>query len=147
MSVHEEQEQPTSETNIEASAGDNMAPPAIQPPKTKAPVSFNQQNNYYQTIPSAAWDRLSQDQIVELSKRVLDHADAADQRHFEYAKERLKNSDSTHRRNIFIGSLVTLVAIAVTTYLAMRGHEVIAMTISLPLSTIIAMLLGNRLLD
>lgn len=43
-------------------------------------------------------------------------------------------------------AMVVIVGFALTAYLAMNGHEIIAITISLPLSTIIAMLVGNHLL-
>ena len=39
-------------------------PPPPNPPQTKTPVQFNQQLNYYQQIPSSAWDGLSNEQIV-----------------------------------------------------------------------------------
>ena len=141
------QEQSEEKAEIDTAGDNNSELPTMHPPKTKAPVSFNQQNNFYQQIPSNAWGRLSSVEIVELSKKILDHANMIDERHFEYAKKRLENSDRTHKRNIFLGSVVTVIGIAATAYLAMHGHEVIAMTVSLPLSTIIAMLLGNRLLS
>jgi hypothetical protein len=56
---------------IEATASAaNSEPPSVVPPKTKAPVNFNQQNNFYQQIPTSAWDRLSNEQVVDLSKQI-----------------------------------------------------------------------------
>jgi hypothetical protein len=121
-------------------------PPEIIPPKTKAPVNFNQQNNFYQQIPTSAWDRLSTEQVVELSKQILKMSDDQDERHFQYAKERLNRTEVQNRRNLFLGSFVVLVGFCLTGYLAMNSHELVALTISLPLATIVAMLVGNRVL-
>jgi len=143
--VPDRQQQP-GEVDVDAGVDEVSELPPIHLPKTKAPASFNQQNNFYQQIPSSAWDRLSPEQIVDLSKKVLDHANAIDERHFEFAKNRLQKSDRIHQRNMVLGSMVVIVGFALTAYLAMKGHEIIAITISLPLSTIIAMLVGNQLL-
>jgi hypothetical protein len=121
-------------------------PPTVIPPKTVAPSNFNQQNNYYQQIPTSAWDRLSPEQIVELSKQILKITDDQDERHFQFAKERLNRSEGENKRNVILGSLVVLVGFGLTGYLAMHSHEFVSLTISLPLATIVAMLVGNRVL-
>ena len=45
--------------------------PLPAPPQTKTPIQFNQQVNVYQQIPHSAWDGLSANQIVDLSKEIL----------------------------------------------------------------------------
>jgi hypothetical protein len=56
---------------IEAAA-DTAALPPVVPPATKSPIQFNQQVNLsIQQIPSSAWDRLSADQILEISKMIV----------------------------------------------------------------------------
>jgi hypothetical protein len=123
-----------------------VEPPTVVPPKTKAPVTFSQQNNFYQQIPTSAWDRLSTDQIVELSQQILKISDDQDERHFIFSKEKLNRMEGQSRRNLFVGSFVVLVGFGLTGYLAMHSHELVALTISLPLATIVAMLVGNRIL-
>lgn len=128
--------------------GDASAePPEIVPPKTKAPVQFNQQNNFYQQIPSNAWDRLNSEQIVELSKKVLDHANEIDKRNYDFAIKRVDIDEKRGRRNLYIGAIVAVAGIIVSGYLSVQGHELVATTISLPLATIIAILVGNRFLS
>jgi len=122
--------------------------PIIVPPQTSAPVQFNQQLNLsVQQIPSSAWDRLSAAQIVDISKQIITQIDATDQRHFDYAMEKVRRSTSGRKVAIWCGGLIFLVGVAATTYLATHGHEMIALTISLPLATILAVVVGNRFLD
>lgn len=136
-----------SSTDLQASVEDSSSPPEIVPPKTKAPVQFNQQNNFYQQIPITAWDRLSPDQVVELSKRVLDHENELDKRAYEFAKERVGRDDQRGKRNLYLGSVIVVVAFSIAGYLSLHGHDFIASTISLPLVTLLAMLVGNKLKD
>jgi len=136
-----------SSTGLQPSVDDSSSPPEIVPPKTKAPVQFNQQNNFYQQIPNTAWDRLSPDQVVELSKRILDHANELDKRDYDFAKDRIGREDQRGKRNLYLGSVIVVVAFSVAGYLSIHGHEFIASTISLPLVTLLAMLVGNKLKD
>jgi hypothetical protein len=62
--------------------------PPVVPPATKAPVQFNQQVNLsIQQIPSTAWDRLAPEQIVDISKMIVNQIEATDKRHFDYAMD------------------------------------------------------------
>lgn len=143
-----------SPVDIEAVAG-NAKPvlpepvlPLVVPPQTSAPVQFNQQLNLsVQQIPNSAWDRLSPEQIVEISKMIVNQIDATDQRHFDYAMESVKHSTSGKKVSIWCGGLIFLIGVAATTFLATHGHEITALTISLPLATILAVVVGNRFLD
>lgn len=120
-------------------------PPQISPPKTKAPVQFNQQVNVYQQIPPSAWDRLSADQVVDLSKEILRVMDATDSRQFQYAMDQAKRGDTSRTRTTIAGTVITVIAFGLTAYLAIAGHEIIAMSISLPLATILAIVVGNKI--
>ncbi len=134
-------------TELSAAEDSNIELPAVNPPKTKTPVQVNQQNNFYQTIPSNAWDRLSADQVVALSKDILHHMDAQDERNYNFAIERVKQSDARGKLNAIIGAVVALAGFLVTAYLATHNHEFVALTISLPLATIIAMVVGNQFIS
>ncbi len=120
--------------------------PPVTPPTTKAPVQFNQQVNIYQQIPQSAWDRLTADQVVELSKTIINQIDVADKRQFDFAIEQETTSRTGKKIAICCGSAVAIIGFAATAYLAANGHEVAAMSISLPLATIIAVIVGNRFL-
>ena len=120
--------------------------PLVTPPSTKAPVQFNQQVNVYQQIPPSAWDRLNADQIMDLSKRIIDQIDVADKRQFDYAIEDAKSVKSGKRAAMAWGSVIAIAGFTATVFLAMNGHEMIALTISLPLATILAIIVGNRFL-
>lgn len=52
-----------------AIAAEPVLPPVV-PPTTKTPFQFNQQINIQQ-IPSRAWEKLSADQIVDLTKTIV----------------------------------------------------------------------------
>jgi len=121
--------------------------PPVSPPSTKAPVQFNQQVNVYQQIPLSAWDRLNADQIVELSKVILEQIDVADKRQFEYAIEQNRADGSGKKMALVCGAAIALGGFGGTVYLGMHGHELIALSIALPLATILAVIVGNRFLD
>lgn len=115
-------------------------------PKTSSPIEFKQQINIYQ-IPQSAWDRLNQDQTMELTKAILERADAIDQRHFEYAKEKAQATQAGKKLAIVVGAAITVVGYVIAALLAFYGHEMAAVTVSLPITTILAIVIGNRFLD
>lgn len=88
----EKQSEPE-KTNGDATVIQAIPVPSSPPPDTKIPIQFNQQVNVYQ-IPQNAWDRLTPVQVMELTKVILDQADATDKRHFEFATEQAKRDDS-----------------------------------------------------
>jgi hypothetical protein len=120
--------------------------PPVAPPVTKTPVQFNQQVNIYQ-IPQTAWDRLTADQVVELSKVIVQQIDTADKRQFDYAISQAKSEHDGKKLAIMCGSAVAILGFTVTTYLAIHGQIVPALSISLPLATILAVIVGKRFLD
>ena len=114
-------------------------------PYTKTPIQFNQQINVH-NIPPSAWDLLNPDQIFELSKAIFHQADVIDERHYKYAMDRA-NRDSTGKKwAMSIGGVITVAGFAVSAYLAGSWNTVAAVSISLPLATILAILVGNRFL-
>ena len=121
-------------------------PPPPTPPQTKTPVQFNQQVNVYQQIPKSAWTGLNSDQIVDLSKVILHQMETFDKRQFDYAMDQSGKQDSRKRRTLTYGSIVTVIGFIITAYLAKNGYELVAMTISMPLATILAIIVGNRLI-
>ena len=121
--------------------------PPVSPPSTKVPVQFNQQVNVYQQIPPSAWDRLSAEQIVELSKIIVHQIDIADKRQFDYAIEQNKAECSGKRMAMACGAVIRLGGFGGTMYLGMHNHELIALSIALPLATTLAVIVGNRFLD
>jgi hypothetical protein len=120
--------------------------PLVPPPETKLPFQFNQQINVYQ-IPQNAWDRLSASQIMDLTKMILAQADVVDKRHFDFAMGEAKRDDEGKKLSIKVGAGIALAAFIAAGLLALYGHELAAITISLPLATILAVIVGNRFLS
>jgi hypothetical protein len=60
--------------------------------------------------------------------------------------DRAEKRSSRDKLSHYIGGLIAFLGILGAVYLAMNGHEVIAMSISGPLATIIAVIVGRRLL-
>lgn len=83
---------------------------------------------------------------MDLSKRIIDQIDVADKRQFEYAVEEAKSVKSGKRAAMAWGSIIAVAGFAATVFLASNGHEIIALSISLPLATILAIIVGNRFL-
>ena len=121
--------------------------PPVAPPVTKTPVQFNQQVNIYQQIPQTAWDRLTAEQVVELSKVIVQQIDTADKRQFDYAISQAKSEHDGKKLAIACGSAVAILGFSVKGYLALHGQVVPALSISLPLATILAVIVGKRFLD
>lgn len=115
-------------------------------PKTGSPVEFSQQINVYQ-IPGNAWDRLTQEQTMELTRMILERADAVDKRHFEYAMEKARQARSGKKLAMILGTLVTVSGYGCAAWLGLEGHEAASLAIALPITTILAMIIGNRFLD
>jgi hypothetical protein len=119
--------------------------PPITPPQTKTPINFNQQINYQQ-IPPSAWDGLTPDQRIELSKNILEKMDAIDDRHYKFA---LKHIDIETKRGMIravCGTLIALFGFGISAYLATHNQTFSGLAISLPLATIIAVVVGNRVI-
>lgn len=122
--------------------------PPLKPPQTIAPVQFNQQVNLsVQQIPTSAWDKLSAEQILHISQQIIAQVDAADKRQYEYAMEEIRRSSSGKRTAIICGCVVTAVGYLISGYLATKGEGLVAACISLPITTVLAVLVGNRFID
>jgi hypothetical protein len=57
-----------------------------------------------------------------------------------------KMEDAGRELSIKLGSVIALAGFIAAGVLAMYGHELAAVTISLPLATILAVIVGNRFL-
>lgn len=122
--------------------------PSVKPPQTIAPIQFNQQVNLsIQQIPPSAWDRLTAEQIMDISKAIIKQADAADQRQYDYAMEDIRRSSAGKRMAVVCGSLVTAAGYGIAGYLAAHGQSLVAACIVLPITTVLAVIVGNRFLD
>ena len=120
--------------------------PPLNPPKTHAPFQFNQQVNI-QRIPPKVWDRLSAEQIVDLSKTIIDQVEKMDGRQFELAMEQTKSASATNRWSMCVGGLVAIIGIGVAGYLATHGNGIVAGILATFLATILAVIVGSRLND
>ena len=130
-------------TAMEVAKEEIPSPPPT--PDTKTPIQFNQQINV-QNIPPSAWGILNSEQILELSKAIIHQTDVIDERHYKFAMDRA-NRDSTGKKwAMSIGGVITVAGFAITAYLADSGNTLAAVSISLPLATILAIVVGNRFL-
>ena len=116
----------------------------MKPPATKTPFQVNQQFNIQQ-IPPRAWERLSPEQIVDVSKTVLDQVERMDQRQFTWAMKEVERNEKQGKLSTVIGGILAAAGILATTYLAVSGHEVIAAILGTFLASIIAVVVGSRL--
>ena len=133
---------------IEKSPEPSITLPPVSPPQTIAPMQFNQQVNFsIQQIPTSAWDRLSSEQILEISKEIISQNDSADKRQFDYAMEEIKHSSGGKRLSVICGSVVTAIAYGIAGYLATHEQTMVAACIALPVTTVLAVIIGNRFMD
>ncbi len=122
----------------------DAALPPVSPPKTNAPFQFNQQVNIQQ-IPPRVWEKLSPEQIVDLSKTILRQVDEMDSRHFTFAMESSKKSAQVARIGIFVGGLIAVVGLCVGTYLCLHENAVVGGIIVTFLATTISHVVGSRI--
>lgn len=120
--------------------------PPIVPPATKTPFQFNQQINIQQ-IPTRAWEKLSADQIVDLTKTIVSQIEKSDERQFNWAMEQAKSSGETQRVAMAIGGVIALVGFGTATYLTVQGHQVIGGMLATFLATVISVTIGNKLIQ
>ena len=118
--------------------------PPMTSPSTKTPFQVNQQFNIQQ-IPPRDWERLSPEQIVDVSKTVLDQVERTDQRQFTWAMKEVERAEKREKLSTFIGGILAAGGISATTYLAVGGHDVIAAVLGTFLASIIAVVVGSRL--
>ena len=122
-----------SELEAEDSPEDNSSDlqilPKVIPPKTAAPFQFNQQINI-QEIPSKVWDRLSPEQVVDLTKSMLDRIESMDARHFDFAMDQAERGDNQGKRNTYVSAGVALAGYSLTAFLASTGETLIAAVVA-----------------
>ena len=121
--------------------------PAINLPPTRAAVNFNQQVNNYQQIPPSAWDGLTPEQRLDLSKSILGQLDVMDKRHFDFAMDQAKKEGSKAKLSTICGLIITVAGFSVSGYLALHGQPLVGLSISTPLATILAIVVGNRFIS
>lgn len=118
--------------------------PAGEPPSTTAPVLNTQIN--IQQIPPQALDKLSPDQILDFQHSILNQMDRADSRQFEFAMDQANKRNTAQKWYAGIGGSIALAGIAATTYLAAAGNESVAIAIATSLATIIAVVVGSKII-
>jgi hypothetical protein len=134
------------ERNNNAAAKDEgITLPPVQPPATRAPAVLNQQVNVYQ-LPPSVWDKLSGDQVFELSKSILAQMEIADERNFNFATTDAQRSASGKKLSVICGSATAIIGFGLAAYLGSQGHDILAACIALPIGTILAVVVGNRFL-
>ena len=118
--------------------------PAGEPPSTTAPVQNTQIN--FQQIPPQALDKLSPEQVLDFHKSILDHMDRNESRRFEFIMDQASRKNASQRLYAFMGGSIALAGIAAATYLAAASNESVAIAIATSLATIIAVVVGSRII-
>ena len=77
----------------------------------------------------------------------MNQIDVADQRQFDYALKQTASESSGKKIAILCGAAVALVGFGGAAYLGVHGQATVALSISLPITTILAILIGKRFLD
>ena len=81
--------------------------------------------------------------MVDLSKYIITTANTLDERHFQYAMDRAEKRSMKDKLRHGIGGMIACVGMIGSIYLAMNGHDFIALSLSLPLATILAVIVGR----
>src|SRR5258708_22879447 len=119
-------------------------PPPVLPPATKTPAQFNTQINIQQ-LPPKALEKLSPEQLFELSKTAFAQFERSDERQFKLAMDQVTTSSTSQRWGMCVGGVISLCGFGAVTYLAAEGHQVVAAIIGTFLATVIAVAIGSRL--
>lgn len=85
--------------------------------------------------------------MVELSKVIVNQIDVADKRQFDYALKQTESETAGKKVAILCGAAVALAGFGGAAYLAVHSQATVALSISLPITTILAILIGKRFLD
>ena len=116
----------------------------MNPPQTRTPVSFNQQINNFQQIPPSAWDGLTPEQRLELTRTILIQMDSMDKRHYDFALHHIDTESRRGTTGAIVGGFVAVSGFVISGYLSLHNQTVVALSISTALATILAIIVGNR---
>ena len=82
-----------------------------------------------------------------MSKAILANTDVMDKRHFDFATARAIREDRGRKIGMSVGAGVAVAGYAASAFLAYSGHDLVATVIAAPITTVLAMIVGNRFLD
>lgn len=120
-----------------------VLPPSPPMPGTRARIQFNQL--HVQQISPSTLDRLSPDQVRAFQLSTLEHMESVDRRRFEFKMAHSKREGAAERRNAWIGGLLGIAGLGSACVLALHGHVEVAMAVVASSATIIAVVVGSKL--
>ena len=125
--------------------GDPNRPELVPPdkPETSLPIRFEQ--SLVTDIPSDVWRQLSQEQLYQLAEKIIEMTRRSQEQRFELERESAKREDSRSTRDVFFGTIVVVVGYGASLYLALSGQKEVALSISTPLTALVAVVIGRRL--
>lgn len=138
---------PPAQGEASSESGTDMARalPASPPtPGTGTRIQFNQL--HVQQISTSTLDRLLPDQVRAFHQSTLEQMESVDRRRFEFAMAHSKREGAAERRNAWIGGSLGIAGLGCTCVLALLGHETVATAVVSFLATIIAVVVGSKLL-
>jgi len=78
---------------------------------------------------------------------IIKQIEITDQRHFDFARESVKRRAAGMIVAIICGSVIAVSGYASVVWLAVKGHDLAAAIVGLPITTVLAMVVGNRFLS
>ena len=127
--------------------GDSVTPaavPLVPSPPTDAGFQFNQLN--VQQIPQTALDKLSSEQLAGLLESALSHSDKLDERRFRFAMDRAEKESSSNKLTTIVGGVIAIGGFSTLAALTYMDNDIVAGIVATFLATIIAVVVGSKLL-
>jgi len=80
-----------------------------------------------------------------LTEKIFEAARRSQQQRIELQSESAKREDKRNSMNLVFGAIIVVVGYGVSAYLALNGQKDVALTISTPLTALVAVVMGRRL--
>jgi fatty acid desaturase len=70
--------------------------------------------------------------------------DSMDKRHYDFAVTHVRAEATRSNVGSICGALIAVLGFSLSGYLSLHGETIVALSISMPLATILAIVVGNR---
>jgi hypothetical protein len=119
---------------------EDLTPPTE--PKTSVPIRLEQAIG--PQIPITEWSKLSGDQFFSLASRIIELSGELEKKRLDQEQQRINHDDAVKARNLMAGILIVIVGIGAAVYLAINNQVSVALSITGPLATLVAVVIGRR---
>ena len=121
----------------------DLKPP--KEPKASLPIRFEQ--NLMPQIPPDTWSKLSGEQFFNLANQIMEFSCEMERKRFDSEQERIKREDAAGTRNLIVGTLIVVAGFGAAAYLAVQNQQAVALSITGPLTALVAVVIGRRILS